>query len=618
MKRHNTSPAEMKHLLPQTHHRNGHLQQTNVRFCQRFCLPSKAAVLVILWTAVAGIMYYCALSIVVIAIYTNPLSTASISVYTSLVYAALALAMMFYPLSGFMADVCCGRLKVVTISLCLLLACGLLVCFTEVIVFIFELVIIDYNDYATYLVHGNVLRLVFSLVLISLVLFVIGLTGFQANYVQLGLDQLFEAPSQYLRLFIHYAIWSFHLGLLPLRITDSFVSCSYPGKIAMVPKVVLLSMPFIISLLLIVLLIIGRWKRHWFYSEPGQENPYKTVVKVINFARKHKYPRQRSAFTYSDNIIPSRIDFAKERYGGPFTIEDVENVKTFFRILLVLFAVGPVFALEVPSSYFVFPPFGLHVLHYRKYIGKDFCDTIEHKWETGFIETGSLMTVLSLLCFYPIYTCINFSLLKKNNMFNRIRLRVVSCLLGITSLLITDVVGHSLNGTTGLSNTQCMFQDYRTNITASYPALNMHWSVLIPPNLLLGIGPLIVITTTYEFISSQSPQSMKGLLIGVFFAIRGLFHFLNSIIILLFSFKFPWASGEMSKHPPVTNCGFFYLLFTCVMGLIGLILFSVAAKKYKYRERDEGMFSQQQVEEVYERYIIQAAEEQPSIDQYSD
>ena len=227
---------------------------------------------------------------------------------------------------------------------------------------------------------------------------------------------------------------------------------------------------------------------------------------------------------------------------------------------------------------------------------------------------------------------------------------------------ITDVVGHSLNGTTGLNNTQCMFQVYRMDITASYPALNMHWSVLIPPNLLLGIGPLIVITTTYEFISSQSPQSMKGLLIGVFLAIRGLFHFLNSIVILLFSFKFPWASGEMSKHspvtncgffyligvffairgllyflnsivillkfpwasgemlkhPPVTNCGFFYLLFTCVMGLIGLILFSVAAKKYKYRERDEGMFSQQYVEEVYERYIIQAAEEQRSIDQYSD
>ena len=126
-----------------------------------------------------------------------------------------------------------------------------------------------------------------------------------------------------------------------------------------------------------------------------------------------------------------------------------------------------------------------------------------------------------------------------------------------------------------------MFQMHRTTETLTYSSLNMHWSVLIPPNLLLGMGPLIAITTTYEFISAQSPQSMKGFIIGVFFAIRGLFHFLNSIIIILFSFKHPWASGDMLENPLVTNCGFVYLLFTCVVGLIGLILFSVAAKKYK-------------------------------------
>ena len=62
----------------------------------------------------------------------------------------------------------------------------------------------------------------------------------------------------------------------------------------------------------------------------------------------------------------------------------------------------------------------------------------------------------------------------------------------------------------------------------------------------------------------------------------------------------------MIEHSPVTNCGFVYLLFTCVTGLIGLILFSVAAKRYKYRTRDEGMFRQQDVEEIYDRYITQA------------
>ena len=167
-----------------------------------------------------------------------------------------------------------------------------------------------------------------------------------------------------------------------------------------------------------------------------------------------------------------------------------------------------------------------------------------------------------------------------------------------------------------------MFQVKQTNdrnTTLFYPALNLHWAVLIVPSLLLQIGPLLTVATVLEFISAQSPQSMKGLLVGVFFAIRGLFQFLNSIIIIPLSLKHPWASGEMLENPPVTNCGFVYLLFTCVAGLIGLILFLAAAKKYKYRERNEGLFCQQDVEEIYDRYIAQAAADaDQSTDDYSD
>ena len=96
---------------------------------------------------------------------------------------------------------------------------------------------------------------------------------------------------------------------------------------------------------------------------------------------------------------------------------------------------------------------------------------------------------------------------------------------------------------------------------------------------------------------------MKGLLVGVFFAIKGLFQFLNTIVIIPLSLKQPWANREMLEHPPVTNCGFVYLMLTNVTGLIGLILFSLAAKRYKYRTRDQGMFHQQVVEDIHDRYI---------------
>ena len=44
----------------------------------------------------------------------------------------------------------------------------------------------------------------------------------------------------------------------------------------------------------------------------------------------------RSAFTYCEDNIPSRLDLDKEQYGGPFTTEQVEDVTTFFQLLLLL------------------------------------------------------------------------------------------------------------------------------------------------------------------------------------------------------------------------------------------------------------------------------------------
>ena len=272
---------------------------------------------------------------------------------------------------------------------------------------------------------------------------------------------------------------------------------------------------------------------------------------------------------------------------------------------------GPVFVLEVPASFFVFPLFSLHTLHYHRYL--DFC-TSEIIWE-NVLKSGALTTIISTVILFPAHIWITFSVLHNRlpKVFTRLGVGVVISLLGVASLSIIDVVGHSLTNNI-VNHTQCMFQiTVYDNNTLLYPALNMHWAVLIPPSFLLNFGPLLVITTTLEFISAQSPQSMKGLLVGVFFAIRGLFQFFNSILIIPFSLKHPWASGRMIENPPVVNCGFAYLVLTCIVGLIGFFLFLVAAKRYKYRERNEGMFRQHDVEEIYERYITQAA-----VDTFSD
>ena len=100
---------------------------------KHLCLPSKAAILILLWTAIIGTLYYFFLSAPVFA--TDQTTHINIPLYDSIPYTISALVMIFYPLSGFIADVCCGQLiKTIVTSLCSLLTGLTLVCFLEIVV----------------------------------------------------------------------------------------------------------------------------------------------------------------------------------------------------------------------------------------------------------------------------------------------------------------------------------------------------------------------------------------------------------------------------------------------------------------------------------------------------
>ena len=286
------------------------------------CLPSKEAILILLWTVIVGAMYYIFMGLALILeiiLYRSKPGT-NFSVYDSLLYAILALVMMLYPLSGYIADVCCGRLKTVVVSLIILYVC--------LIILLIGLLLGETIALSAFRHDIRHNRGVFSsAVLVGILLlltFVIGLAGYQANFVQLGLDQLFEAPSRYLGLFIHYAMWAFQSGAL-LFIPVFYLSlCS---RDAVLNKILALACTFLYVLLVAVLLLISCWKHQWFHIEHGYQNPYRIVYRILKFAKHHKRPLRCSAFTYSENYIPSRLDFAKERFGAPFTTEQVEMLR---------------------------------------------------------------------------------------------------------------------------------------------------------------------------------------------------------------------------------------------------------------------------------------------------
>ena len=567
----------------------------DIRFCCRqVCLQHKAVVLILVWTMIVGELL--ALQQFLIGEFVEnyvPISSNgsthfanSVSSPLAFFYAILAVMAMFYPLGGFLADIYCGRFKMVMIGL------GFLA-------FSFSSIIVVLVGIGTRLGHSNRLLEDFSFKEVAPFYFIgigtfclaaIGIVAFQANFIQLGLDQLMDASSKTLSIFIHLAIWADVLGTTLVSIGGAPAECTalnFKVRIAwnILPILIIVSIPF--------LLILTCCKWQWFYTEPGYHNPYGNVLKVLNFARRHKYPLQRSAFTYSDDEKPSRIDFAKSRYGGPFTTEQVEDVKTFLRILTLLLSLGAIFVMEIPTSYIGFKIFGLHTGYREDFINR--CKV----W--AIFESSALRYTLASI-FLPIYT---FVVLRsyRISIIARLYVGLLFYVLGTVSMLAIDLAGH-LHSVDDLgTGSHCMFAYTRANKihALKYPILKMPWGVLIIPNTFLAMGPPIIIATILEFISAQSPHSMKGLLIGVFFAINGFFQLISSIALVPISSDSIWSKGSIKDHPPVTNCCFAYFLFTIVVALFGFVVFSTVVKRYKYRERDDRPYDQSVVEEIFHR-----------------
>ena len=495
-----------------------------------------------------------------------------------------ALVFILYPLAGFLADTRFGRYKVILTSLCLL-ACGMALLSVDSILVFTKYAV---NLFKKFQQHGVV---PFSIVAITgIVTLTTGFAGYEANFIQFGIDQLAEAPSEYLGLFVHWVQWFTMLGTLLAQITFSLLRyCdSNPAISNMVA-----SLPFIFLLSLTAMLAFTYWKRHWFNIEPARSNPYKMVIKVLNFTRKYRFPVQSSAFMYNDEEQPSRIDFAKERYGGPFTTEQVEDVKMFLRILVILLALGPVFALEIPVGPLL-PIFIKHVIKQRNKNETEICDLKE-----VLFDSDSLKSIATVVLF-PVYVWLIYSVLRQciPRTFTRIKVGIVALVIGLFCMFFVELLAHILRHKYHKHGAKCMFREIKKDHYKHHLALP--WPVNLTPGFLTQAGVAIIITTTFEFISAQSPYSMKGLLIGVMFAVRGIFQLLFSLAILPFSLKQIWGNYRMKHNPPpIFNCGFGYLLFSCIVGLTGLVLFSLAVKRYRYRERNDPPYNQVIVEEVY-------------------
>ena len=66
------------------------------------------------------------------------------------------------------------------------------------------------------------------------------------------------------------------------------------------------------SMTVSVVLITNYLFKHWLDTTPNVVNPVKLIGQVLNYARRNKYLRNRSALTYWEEDYPSRLDLGKK------------------------------------------------------------------------------------------------------------------------------------------------------------------------------------------------------------------------------------------------------------------------------------------------------------------
>ena len=495
-------------------------------------VKNKGAILVIVW------------SFLITSLYLNIFYFVS-SAYSKPVYTALIIAFgLTIPFAGWLADVRFGRYKIISSSIWIMWIGALLLTTGQLVL---QSVSVSNTVY-------------FYKYMISIVTpLTIGFVAFQANIVQFGVDQLYDASSSEIKTFVMWYSWA----ILNSDLIADTISMYASDKFKILASLLMcLNLTVAVSLNLIL--------KNVLIIEPATRNPFKLVYDVIKYAVKNKSPRLRSAFTFCEDEKPSRIDFGKRKYGGPFTTEQVEDVKTLFRIIMVFSILSALHGLSNEEQYggSLRTIFVKEVTHSPSYI-----------YSNLYTIATLVLIPLNEVFVHPLfYRCLpNLTAFRKFFIGGSLRFVHYGTLLALFTYARYEFI-HNINenGTPTNVTLPCI---YHGDPSFLGETLDYRWTILV--EILLAVSNQFMLVASIEFYCSQVPYSMKGLLAGSVYGMVFVFVGLSQLLAIPFSIQsITWGVGTLS-------CEFWHQLTLLLIILALLTIFVLTAKWYKRRKRED-------------------------------
>ena len=509
-------------------------------------LKNKGAILILIWNVlVISVFYY-------------------LSIYNRMFHPTWHMYSITWgltlPIAGWLADVCLGRYKVIRWSIWIMWIASVLIVASSVLSQLVE----SYYNINNYI--GVVLLLIMS----------IAFGGYQANIVLFGIDQLQDASTDEITSFISWYWFTYFSICAIVHFIDLCLGEAYSGLLD----------ELLVCICLTIMVILAFVFDNGFLKEPITHNPFQLIYKVIKYAIKNKHPRCRSAFTYCEDELPSRIDFGKSKYGGPFTTEEVENVKTFLRLLNVIF-VGSVMAIGLFSLYNL----GNRLVYYYHKVTSHFEGFYRCRWRT--IHTPITLAYFGGTMLIPLHEFVVYPLLQKclscvQSYHWKLSVGVISQIAKVIALMAIDVMAHHSYLEHNNVTIQCIYLEESGTLSSTF---NMKWMIL--PHFLNAVSMIAFGIGVCEFICSQTPYSMRGLLFGAMYGSVMLYSVIGYGILQPFAKKsIGWGTG-------IISCEFSYLLLILLVLIVDSILLCILSKWYKNRKREDVLPNEQIFAERY-------------------
>ena len=194
------------------------------------------------------------------------------------------------------------------------------------------------------------LFIAFALAIIALLVGTLGIGTTYTIMLPFTLDQMIGASAEELSAAVQWYYWVFNIAMMIQNVLHCILPI--PNQLIQFPDMLPVIYLTIGSLSLSAALIMDCLYHKWLDTHNKTGKPIKMIFQVLNYARKNKCPRLRSALTYIDEEHPSRSDFGKHKFGGPFSEEEVEDVKTVFRLTpLLVSASGAILSLQIYEQF---------------------------------------------------------------------------------------------------------------------------------------------------------------------------------------------------------------------------------------------------------------------------